>query len=1223
MAKRKNPKKRRIAKGRSPATLRALAEQAQQGGRPKKAMQYLRKAIAQNPRDSRAFFHLGNLLLGKGRAKDALTCYEKALAVDPKNLAVQLNRANALQQLEQLEQARAAYQNILAERPDLAAGQFNLGLVLQQLGNLDGAVAAFRQALELQPELSIARHNLAKALISQGQLRNAVGVYQSLLSDTPDNVTACRELGDVLQSLGAYSQAEKAYRVALNYHPNHAETFYSIGTAQQQQAQYDHAIDSYRKSIELKPRQLQAYASLGNALHQVGRVEEAIEQYRAALEVNPAFAHARFGICISQLPIIYHDEKEIQDARQNYSNALEELYEYYLDANLEERARAAGAVGSLQPFYLSYQGLPVRDLQKQYARLISLLVEARYPEFVNRLDMPVDTGKIRLGVVSGFLRNHSSWNIFQGLFEALDRSRFELYMFHTRNQRDRETRLLENLCDGFVQGPLSVNQWARTIREQRLHALFFPEFGMEPTAIQLGCLRLAPVQLTSWGHPVTSGLDTIDYYLSSALMESDNAQDDYSETLVPLPNLSMHYRLPTVDPEAMSREDLDVPDDAVIYWCCQSLFKYLPQHDDVFPRIARQVNQAVFLFLSLHGGIVEERFKERLAAAFASEGLDMDDFCHFLSKLPKPTFAAMTALSDIFLDSIGWSGCNSSMEAIAADRPIMTLPGDFMRGRHTQAFLEMMGLDEWIAADKDEYVEMAVRLGSDEPLRRSLSGLIRERKTRLYRDPEPVRALESLLEQAVASYEPKASDGDAPAESVDELLVEKEEGFDDSEAQWNTGVRCQRQGKLNMAASAFRRSLELKNPHYAAAQPIPRRALRQPVVPENGKVELEGLSYPAIMPVVDSDPRPFWSVVIPVYNRDKFLLECLASVLAQWPDDESMEIIVIDNGSDPSLEELVDSIGKGIVFYHRHPETLSLQRNWNSAVSASRGQWVHLLHDDDYVLPGFYPALQKGLKDCPETIGAAFTAYENINENDEVVFRNPPFGGRRGIADGWIEKIGVCNVLNPPAVVVRREAYERLGGYSNDILYTTDWEMYLRLVSFYDWWYEPEILVRYRQHAFNVTTEQNRAGAQGEAFWRAIEMAEYYLPVKVRDRIITKSRHYYFNWCLRRLRLPMQAGNQSGALRLLREMLRIDRTEDSLLDLFDWLGTTFASPLWPAIIEAYQTVSAQCPSRPFSDPGLLFDWLRTADAANIRIALADALMEAPAVHTEDKFRFTS
>jgi protein O-GlcNAc transferase len=446
---------------------------------------------------------------------------------------------------------------------------------------------------------------------------------------------------------------------------------------------------------------------------------------------------------------------------------------------------------------------------------------------------------------------------------------------------------------------------------------------------------------------------------------------------------------------------------------------------------------------------------------------------------------------------------------------------------------------------------------------------------------------------------------------------------DDADALWAGGVRSQGEGDLEAAAMMFRSSLELKNPVYADFKDCPQRSPDRPAAASEGRIELAGLSYPAIPPASGGGDRPFWSVVIPVYNRDQFLLECLASVLAQYTGGQGMEIIVIDNGSAPPLDTLVESIGKGIVRYHRHDQTLPLQQNWNSAVSASRGLWVHLLHDDDYVLPGFYATLRDGLKAAPDTVGAAFTAYENIDEDDQVIFRNRPLGDRRGIAHGWIEKIGVANVLNPPAVVVRRDSYERLGGYSDEILYTTDWELYLRLVSFCDWWYEPEILVRYRQHGFNVTAEQNRAGAQGEAFWRAIEMAERYLPERVRERTTARARRYYFNWCLQRLRLPLQAGNTAGALRLLQEMFRLDRTEDSVVDAFDWLGTAFAAPLREPLLELYRGLPDTLGLQSTDDPGALFDWLRTAPAQDVRKTLANAVAAMPSPELEDRFRFTS
>jgi predicted O-linked N-acetylglucosamine transferase (SPINDLY family)/glycosyltransferase involved in cell wall biosynthesis len=1218
MARRKSKRK---TQGSGTGRLHALAEQAQKQGKPKKAMQYLREAIRQNPSDAKAYFLLGNLFNQASRAKDAISCYDKSLALRPDNLPAQVNRANILQRLGQLELARDAYRSVVTAKPDLAVAYFNLGLVEKRLGNIVGSVAAFEETLKLQPQLAAAHLQLARIYSAQGRLDEASSAYGRAVKLEPDNSVAYCELGDVLQKAGDYLLAKRAYEAALKAEPGDAEAHYSLGTVQQHRGEYDEAIASYRRSIELKPQQLEAYAALGNTLHQTGRVDEAREQYRAALDIDPAFAHARLALCISQLPVIYRDAEQVRIARQKYSEGLDDLYEYYLAANQEERSRAASAVGFLQPFYLSYQGLSARKLQERYGALIELLMAARYPGFEGPLDMPPVNGKIRVGVVSGFLNNHSSWNIFQGLFEAIDRSRFELYMYHTRDSQDRETRLLRNLCDGFMQGPMDIGGWARVIREQRLHVLFFPEFGMDPTAIRLGCLRLAPIQMTSWGHPVTSGLSTIDYYLSSNLMEPAGAEGEYSETLVRLPNSSMHYRLPAVDPDPMQREDLHVPENSVLYWCCQSLFKYLPQHDDVFPRIAQRVDNALFIFLSLHGGVVEECFRERMKAAFAAAGLDADKHCFFMGSLPKPVFAAMSTLVDVFLDSIGWSGCNSSMEAIAADRPILTLPGEFMRGQHTKAFLEIMGLDQWIAADKDEYIDMAVRLGQDPDLRRSLSTQVRKRKHRLYRDPAPVRALEEFLVKEVSKrrLDVRAAPGAEQPEDRGEIGAPAPS--DEAETHWVRGIELQRSGELQQSAAAFRRSLELNNPVYAAWEDCPQRQPDQSADTGDARVELNGLNYPAIPPVAEPRGRPFWSVVIPVYNRDQFLLECLASVLAQFPGEQDMEIIVIDNGSDPPLEKLVESIGKGIVRYHRHAKTVPLQQNWNSAISASRGYWVHLLHDDDYVLPGFYRRLQDGLADAPATVGAAFTGYENIREDGAVVFRNRPMGDQRGIADGWIEKIGVANVLNPPAVVVRRDSYERIGGYSDEILYTTDWELYLRLVSFSDWWYEPAILVHYRQHGFNVTTEQNRAGAQGEAFWRAIEMAEQYLPEAVRARISANARRYYFAWCLQRLRLPLQAGNSAGALRLLREMFRLDQTEESMTDAFDWLATTFAAPLWDPLLKLYRNPPADLRPQPWDDPGTFFDWLRSASAQATRQELAGAVAEMTLPDVSDRFQF--
>ena len=171
-------------------------------------------------------------------------------------------------------------------------------------------------------------------------------------------------------------------------------------------------------------------------------------------------------------------------------------------------------------------------------------MSSRYPQWsesgvLRNLDKDE---KVRVGIVSGFFYNHSNWKIpIKGWTENLDRSEFELFGYHTGVKKDDSTISAVKIFDKFVQGVRSIEQWCEAIIEDKLHILIFPEFGMDPITVQLGCLRLAPIQMTSRGHPNTSGIPTIDYYLSSSFMEPENAQEHYTEKLVKLPNLSINY----------------------------------------------------------------------------------------------------------------------------------------------------------------------------------------------------------------------------------------------------------------------------------------------------------------------------------------------------------------------------------------------------------------------------------------------------------------------------------------------------------------------------------------------------------------------------------------------------------------------------------------------------------------------------------------------------------
>jgi protein O-GlcNAc transferase len=267
---------------------------------------------------------------------------------------------------------------------------------------------------------------------------------------------------------------------------------------------------------------------------------------------------------------------------------------------------------------------------------------------------------------------------------------------------------------------------------------------------QLAAQRLAAVQCTSWGHPDTSGFPTIDYYLSSDLMEPPDGQDHYTEELVRLPNLSIYYEPPELQPVALTRPELGLRPQATIFWCGQSLFKYLPQYDQVFARIAREAGDCQFAFIQYQQGTyLNELFLRRIGEAFAAVDLKAADYCVLLPRLNPRRFVAAIGQCDIVLDSIGWSGCNSTLEGLHHDLPIVTMTGALMRGRHTMAILKRIGVEETITATVDDYVASAVRLARDLPWRLAVKDKIARNKHRLYRDASCVSALEEFLEGAV------------------------------------------------------------------------------------------------------------------------------------------------------------------------------------------------------------------------------------------------------------------------------------------------------------------------------------------------------------------------------------------------------------------------------------------------------------------------------------------
>jgi protein O-GlcNAc transferase len=706
----------------NPSALHLLGVLAYQRKRYDEAADLIQRAIEFNKRVPEFHNNLGNVFLAQGRIKEAESCYRKALKLNHKYADAHNNLGNIFRDQKKFEEAVSSYKKALRFDPRRAEIYNNLGMILQHLGRLEEAAFHYREAVRLKPGFCEPYCNLGSLLKAQGKLKEAVD--------------SCSK--------------------ALAINPSHALSLFNMGNALAQGGKLEQGIEYYRKALSLKPDLAEAHLNLGHALHEEGKKEEAAAHFERALELKPDSFETQFGNCIRRIPLIHDSMEEVEESRVHYRRDLGKLAAGINLSEPEMVAQATRIVGNHQPFFLAYQGLNDRELQSLYGSLLVRIQSARFPKWSKKKPMPaLNPGEpLRIGFVSGFFHYHSNWKIpIKGWVSNLNPKEFRLYGYYTGQTVDEQTEAARRCFYRFSENIFTVEQWCERISGHRLHALIFPEVGMDPRTVRLASLRLAPIQCTSWGHPDTSGLPTIDYYLSSDMMEPPDAAGHYSEKLVRLPNLSIYYEPFPVDPPPLDRSHFRLPEDAVLFLCVQSLFKYLPRFDDVFPLIARECGPCRFVFLSfVKSAQLDERFIRRLGKAFSRHGLEAGDYVTFLSHLSPSHYQALNRVADVFLDSIGWSGCNSTLEALSHDLPMVTLPGSLMRGRHSYAILRMAGLDEMIVHNVEDYVSLAVRLGRDRELRKRFSEKIAERKPRVYRDTGCIRGLEDFLKSAVASY---------------------------------------------------------------------------------------------------------------------------------------------------------------------------------------------------------------------------------------------------------------------------------------------------------------------------------------------------------------------------------------------------------------------------------------------------------------------------------------
>jgi protein O-GlcNAc transferase len=584
---------------------------------------------------------------------------------------------------------------------------------------------------------SIERETLAA--IKQGKIKETQELYN--------------KLGYLYTETKRWDRALESYEKALSCDGEEANVYFGISRIHFHSKNYALAIQFAIEALRLEPMNQLIRSQLAIIYDRKGEYDLYMDEMERVILLDPFNVDMRYCLLLST-PSVFASFEEAEKTKLEWLESLSILREQFTLNPSEFKMSMLFNHGC---FFLSYTSGDLLAVHKEFGDFRVQCMQHFIPSSQNIIEKrSLKKGeKIRVGFISEHLTNHSITKTHGNWLKDLDRSRFHVTAYHFKMYRYNETgdflgkNILESADEIYEESDLQMNftEWVERIRENQHDILIYPDIGMGLATTWLAACRLAPIQMNGGGHPLTSGLTTMDYFISSELMETEKSDVHYTEKLIRLPGIPTSYPyLKDKYPDGEYVIPVSYREQGPVFVNCQSVFKNFPQYDSIYPRIALEVPNASFHFIAIFGSSkASDTFRKRLEDAFLAYGLSFEKHCVFHPYLEQTDFFSFLDSADIFLDAIEWAGFNSGMEAASCDLPVVTFEGDLFRGRHGVAILKLLDLEELIAQTVDEYVDIAVKLALQTEYRKGIAQKIHANKGKIFNNPKAIRALEDFF----------------------------------------------------------------------------------------------------------------------------------------------------------------------------------------------------------------------------------------------------------------------------------------------------------------------------------------------------------------------------------------------------------------------------------------------------------------------------------------------
>ncbi|MBW3539457.1 MAG: tetratricopeptide repeat protein [Planctomycetes bacterium] len=559
--------------------------------------------------------------------------------------------------------------------------------------------------------------------------------------------------GNELKDAGRLDEAIAAYREAIALDPNHFTAWHNLGSALKSRGDLDEAAACFERILAARPDDLPACVAVGNVRKLQERLDEAATAYGRALRTQrdqPLWKLWTATLC----PMIARDNAAIDEYRQLLCEQLEPLAK----ARLRTTAAELASVGCPPPYNLQFHGRDDRPLKELYARVFESVMPGERTatppnpplarggkDWLPPLLRGGRGGRPRIGFVVTTGHEGVFLRYLGQVIEQLDHERFDLSIVCSESGRARIRRELHAEHVETLVVPARLDRMVEAVRAARFDLLYHWEVGSDATNYFLPFFRLAAVQCTGGGLPVTSGIPAMDYFLSDEFSELPDADAHYSERLIRAKSLLTCQRRKLPPAEAKDRDDFGLPASAPLYVCAQKIQKLHPDFDATIAGILRTDARGTVAITLDRNRYASDQLRERLRQSAG----DVFDRIRFLPRLELEDYRSLLHCADVLLDPLHYGGGLTAFDGFSLARPIVTLPSQFLRGRYTAGFYRRMDYGDLVAETTDDYVRIAVALANDRDRLEATRREIAERSEVLFNDRRAAAEYAGIFERLI------------------------------------------------------------------------------------------------------------------------------------------------------------------------------------------------------------------------------------------------------------------------------------------------------------------------------------------------------------------------------------------------------------------------------------------------------------------------------------------